>query len=116
VRLANGQEKLESLMGSCVLLIRNVCGAGDVDEDLKPDLLSECGAFGAVADVVVWEAPEEQLGQLAAPDHVRVFVHFAEREVAEKAKTALHGRFFGGRQLDVLFFSSDAFKAQRYTP
>jgi hypothetical protein len=116
VRLANGQEKLESLMGSCVLLIRNVCGAGDVDEDLKPDLLSECGAYGTVADVVVWEAPEEQLAQLQAPDHVRVFVDFAERDAAEKAKEALHGRFFGGRQLEVLFFSGDAFKAKRYAP
>ncbi len=116
VRLANGQEKMESLMGSCVVLIRNVCGAGDVDEELKPDLLSECTAFGAVKDVVVWEALEEQLGQLAAPDHVRVFVDFEERDSAEKAKAALHGRFFGGRQLEVLFFSPDAFKAQRYAP
>ncbi len=116
VRLANGQEQMESLMGSSVLLVRNACGAGDVDEELKPELTGECETFGVVRAAVVWEAPEELMATLNGADHVRVFVHFEKGEAAEQAKSALHGRFFGGRQLDVSFYSEDAFKSERLAP
>ena len=119
VRLANGQETLQHLhkeSGSRVVLLRNVCGAGDVDEEVRPDLLDKCASFGIVAELLVWEAPEEELERIKPTDHVRCFVVYETQEAADKAKLELNGRFFAGSQLEVDYFPMELFMQRRFDP
>jgi hypothetical protein len=113
---ANGQEKYESLVGSRVLLIKNAAGAGDVDEDLAPDLQAECCKCGNVLEVLIWECSEEELGSVPATEQVRVFVSFDTVDAATRALESMNGRFFGGRQLEVTFFNEESFKEKRLKP
>jgi poly(U)-binding-splicing factor PUF60 len=113
---ANGQEKYESLVGSRVLVIKNAAGAGDVDEELGPELKTECCKCGNVNDVVIWECSEDEMKTLPTFEHVRVFVLFDTIEEATLALEALNERFFAGRKLQVTFFKEEAFKEKRFAP
>lgn len=114
--LAQGKESVASLLGSRVLAIKNACGAGDVDVDLLPDIESECEKYGHVVRCKVWEADEEELDHIPAPQHVRVYVEFHEPSAATKAKEALDKRFFGGRKIEVEFYSAEAFASDKLRP
>ncbi|CAD6996775.1 splicing factor 45 [Ceratitis capitata] len=92
---------------SKVVLLRNMVGPGDVDEDLEPEVKDECNTkYGEVANVVIHEAfgttPEEA---------VKIFVEFKRIESAIKAVVDLNGRFFGGRQVRAGFYNFDKFKS-----
>lgn len=86
---------------SKVVLLRNMVGPGEVDEDLEPEVKDECNTkYGDVNRVVIHEVPE------AVPeDAVRIFVEFKRIESAIKAVVDLNGRFFGGRQVRAGFYS-----------
>ncbi|XP_011190993.1 splicing factor 45 [Zeugodacus cucurbitae] len=92
---------------SKVVLLRNMVGPGDVDEDLEPEVKDECNTkYGEVANVIIHEAfgttPEEA---------VKIFVEFKRIESAIKAVVDLNGRFFGGRQVRAGFYNFDKFKS-----
>ncbi|XP_053958435.1 splicing factor 45 [Anastrepha ludens] len=92
---------------SKVVLLRNMVGPGDVDEDLEPEVKDECNTkYGEVASVIIHEAfgttPEEA---------VKIFVEFKRIESAIKAVVDLNGRFFGGRQVRAGFYNFDKFKS-----
>ncbi|XP_017098406.2 splicing factor 45 isoform X1 [Drosophila bipectinata] len=92
---------------SKVVLLRNMVGPGDVDEELEPEVKDECHTkYGEVNSVIIHEAfgtePE---------DAVKIFVEFKRIESAIKAVVDLNGRFFGGRQVRALFFNYDKFKS-----
>uniref|UniRef100_K3XBN5 RRM domain-containing protein n=1 Tax=Globisporangium ultimum (strain ATCC 200006 / CBS 805.95 / DAOM BR144) TaxID=431595 RepID=K3XBN5_GLOUD len=87
----------------CLCLL-NLVGKGEVDEELEDEVRGECGRFGAVNSVDVQELD----------DHVRVFVLFHDEESASKAKQALHGRFFGGNQVQANYYPIDELEAKRY--
>lgn len=88
---------------SKVVLLRNMVGPGEVDEDLEPEVKDECNTkYGDVARVLIHEVTE------AAPEEaVRIFVEFKRIESAIKAVVDLNGRFFGGRQVKAGFYSSE---------
>lgn len=86
---------------SKVVLLRNMVGPGEVDDDLEPEVKDECNTkYGDVIRVVIHEVlnavPEEA---------VRIFVEFKRIESAIKAVVDLNGRFFGGRQVKAGFYS-----------
>lgn len=86
---------------SKVVLLRNMVGPGEVDDDLEPEVKDECNTkYGDVTRVVIHEVldahPEEA---------VRIFVEFKRIESAIKAVVDLNGRFFGGRQVKAGFYS-----------
>ncbi|XP_011302263.1 splicing factor 45 [Fopius arisanus] len=88
---------------SKVVLLRNMVGPGEVDEDLEPEVKDECNTkYGDVARVVIQEVPDVQ-----AEEAVRIFVEFKRIESAIKAVVDLNGRFFGGRQVRAGFYSSE---------
>lgn len=99
-----------------MLLIRNAAGAGDVDEELGPDLQAECCKCGSVLNVLIWECSEEEMAKLAPSEQVRVFVEFESVDAATKALEAMEGRFFAGRQLQVSFFNEENYKEKRLAP
>ncbi|EDV34872.1 uncharacterized protein Dana_GF15900, isoform A [Drosophila ananassae] len=92
---------------SKVVLLRNMVGPGDVDEELEPEVKDECHTkYGEVNSVIIHEA----FGT-APEDAVKIFVEFKRIESAIKAVVDLNGRFFGGRQVRALFYNYDKFKS-----
>ncbi|KAG8227334.1 hypothetical protein J437_LFUL006292 [Ladona fulva] len=85
---------------SKVVLLRNMVGPGEVDEDLEPEVKEECNTkYGDVIRVLIFEMPN-------APhdEAVRIFVEFKRIESAIKAVVDLNGRYFGGRQVKAGFY------------
>ncbi|KAL8180811.1 UNVERIFIED_CONTAM: HIV Tat-specific factor 1, partial [Gekko kuhli] len=80
-----------------VIIIRNMFHPKDFEEDplvlneIREDLRTECEKFGQVKKVIIFDRH---------PDGV-ASVSFKEMEEADVCKQALHGRWFGGRQLCV---------------
>ncbi|KAM4675060.1 splicing factor 45 isoform 1-T1 [Discoglossus pictus] len=88
-----------------VVLLRNMVGAGEVDEDLEAETKEECEKYGKVAKCVIFEIP-------GAPDEdaVRIFLEFERVESAIKAVVDLNGRYFGGRIVKACFYNLDKFR------
>ncbi|XP_017783805.1 PREDICTED: splicing factor 45 [Nicrophorus vespilloides] len=90
---------------SKVVLLRNMVGPGEVDDDLEPEVKDECNTkYGDVGSVVIHEL-QDQLPE----DAVRIFVEFNRIESAIKAVVDLNGRFFGGRQVKATFYDTEKF-------
>ncbi|XDA82078.1 hypothetical protein R6Z07F_012000 [Ovis aries] len=72
-----------------VVLLRNMVGAGEVDEDLEVETKEECEKYGKVGKCVIFEIP-------GAPDDeaVRIFLEFERVESAIKAVVDLNGSQF----------------------
>ncbi|XP_039096304.1 splicing factor 45 isoform X2 [Hyaena hyaena] len=88
-----------------VVLLRNMVGAGEVDEDLEAETKEECEKYGKVGKCVIFEIP-------GAPDDeaVRIFLEFERVESAIKAVVDLNGRYFGGRVVKACFYNLDKFR------
>jgi len=86
---------------SKVVLLRNMVGPGEVDEELEPEVKDECNTkYGDVIKVIIYEIPNTH-----PEEAVRIFVEFKRIESAIKAVVDLNGRFFGGRQVKAGFYS-----------
>lgn len=88
-----------------VVLLKNMVGPGEVDEDLQPETTEECSKYGEVANCLVYEIPHG----VDEKEAVRIFVQFTRLESAIKAVVDLNGRFFGGRTVCATFFSEERF-------
>ncbi|XP_045494990.1 splicing factor 45 isoform X2 [Colias croceus] len=96
---------------SKVVLLRNMVGPGDVDDELEPEVKDECNTkYGEVVKVVIFEMPNAP-----SDEAVRIFVEFKRIESAIKAVVDLNGRFFGGRQVKAGFYSVEKFNALQLT-
>ncbi|XP_068442314.1 splicing factor 45 isoform X2 [Clinocottus analis] len=87
-----------------VVLLRNMVGRGEVDEDLEGETKEECEKYGKVVKCVIFEiavVPDE--------DAVRIFLEFERVESAIKAVVDLNGRYFGGRIVRACFYNPDKF-------
>ncbi|XP_018574581.1 splicing factor 45 [Anoplophora glabripennis] len=102
-----GQPTITEIMKnpSKVVLLKNMVGPGEVDDDLEPEVKDECNTkYGPVGSVIIHEIPHD--------DHeeaVRIFVEFLRIESAIKAVVDLNGRFFGGRQVKASFYDTEKF-------
>lgn len=84
-------------------------GADEIDEDLEPEISEECSKFGTVKKVLIYK--EKQGEEEDAYIEVKIFVEFSQTAEMHAAIKALHGRYFGGRQViaevyDVFLFDS----------
>ncbi|KAB7507937.1 Splicing factor 45 [Armadillidium nasatum] len=113
--LQSAQDKQESSISdilkkpSKVLILLNMVGPGEVDDELEPEVREECSSkYGNVTQVIIFEIPK------AHPEEaVRIFVEFQRVEAAIKAVIDLNGRFFGGRQVRAGFYDNEDFKAYK---
>eukprot|EP00191_Tetraselmis_sp_GSL018_P003946 CAMPEP_0177602772 /NCGR_PEP_ID=MMETSP0419_2-20121207/15085_1 /TAXON_ID=582737 /ORGANISM="Tetraselmis sp., Strain GSL018" /LENGTH=319 /DNA_ID=CAMNT_0019096355 /DNA_START=276 /DNA_END=1236 /DNA_ORIENTATION=+ len=96
-----------------VVLLRNMVGPGEVDEQLEDEVAEECSKYGQVNRVIIFEVTEPGF---PASEAVRIFVEFDRKESATKALVDLEGRFFGGRVVRATFFSEDRFRANDVAP
>ncbi|KAE8728606.1 DRT111 protein [Hibiscus syriacus] len=77
-----------------VLLLRNMVGPGEVDDELEDEVGSECAKYGTVTRVLIFEITEPNF---PVDEAVRIFIQFERSEETTKALIDLDGRFFGGR-------------------
>ncbi|KAF8570806.1 hypothetical protein P879_04152 [Paragonimus westermani] len=90
---------------SCVILLRNMCGPGEVDDDLEPETAEECAKYGKVISCLIFELPD------ASDDEaVRIFVEFDSDDAATKAVLDLNRRFFAGRVVKAGFYDAEKFR------
>lgn len=92
---------------SKVVLLRNMVGPGEVDEELEPETKEECGKYGDVVKCLIFEIPG---GNVPDDEAVRIFIEFKRLESAIKAVVDLNGRYFGGRVVKASFYNTDKFK------
>ncbi|XP_047146616.1 splicing factor 45 isoform X1 [Hydra vulgaris] len=91
---------------SKVVLLMNMVGPGEVDDELQPEIEEECGSkYGEINKVLIFEIPDA-----VEEEAVRIFVEFKRIESAVKALVDLNGRFFGGRSVSAQFYNLDRFR------
>lgn len=90
-----------------VVLLTNMVGPGEVDEELEPEVKEECSKYGEVVRCVIYEVSS---GVVKPEDAVRIFIEFRRIEPAIKAVVDLNGRFFGGRTVRASFYDLEKFK------
>jgi len=100
------QAKVAQRPPSCVLLLNNLVGAGEVDSDLEEETAEEAGKYGKVKKCAIKEikgVPDDQA--------VRIFLEFEQIAEATKALVDMNGRYFGGRVVKARFFDPARFAA-----
>jgi len=95
---------------STVVVLRNMVGPEDVDEDLQEEIEEECGKYGEVERVILYQ--EKQSEEEDAPIIVKIFVEFKQAVSTKKAKDALHNRFFGGRIVVAQIYDRELYENQ----
>ena len=109
--IAEADKKKTQSLGSVmknptkVVLLTNMVGPGEVDDDLQPEVIEESGKYGEVKKCLIFEMPPGGPEEEA----VRIFIEFAKVESAIKAVIDLNGRYFGGRIVRGSFFSEERF-------
>lgn len=88
-----------------VIVLRNMIGTEDVDDELNSEVEEECTNYGAVKSVYIH----------VLDDVVKIFVQFEDNEGAQKAQEALNGRWFGGRSVIAEFYDIERFDEQDYS-
>ncbi|XP_028307148.1 splicing factor 45 [Gouania willdenowi] len=88
-----------------VVLLRNMVGRGEVDEDLEGETKEECEKYGKVTKCVIFE-----IAEVLDDEAVRIFLEFERVESAIKAVVDLNGRYFGGRIVKACFYNLDKFR------
>ncbi|KAL1805840.1 hypothetical protein ACET3Z_028908 [Daucus carota] len=96
-----------------VVLLRNMVGPGEVDDDLEGEVASECAKYGNVTRVLIFEITEPNF---PTDEAVRIFVQFEREGEATKALIDLEGRFFGGRVVRASFYEEDRFNKNELAP
>lgn len=96
-----------------VLLLRNMVGPGEVDDELEDEVGSECAKYGTVTRVLIFEITEPNF---PTDEAVRIFVQFERSEETTKALVDLDGRYFGGRTVRATFYDEDKFSKNELAP
>ncbi|KAI7999508.1 hypothetical protein LOK49_LG09G02420 [Camellia lanceoleosa] len=95
-----------------VLLLRNMVGPGEVDDELEEEVGTECTKFGTVTRVLIFEITEPNF---PSEEAVRIFVQFERSEETTKALIDLKDAF-GGRVVKATFYDEDKFNKNELAP
>lgn len=98
-----------SKMVGRVMVLRNMVGPEDLDDALESEVTDECGKFGAVNRVIIYQ--EKQSEEEDAEVIVKIFVEFSSTEEVETACSSLNARFFGGRVVTAEKYDQDMYEA-----
>ncbi|XP_027025012.1 poly(U)-binding-splicing factor PUF60a isoform X2 [Tachysurus fulvidraco] len=100
-------QKLLRKQESTVMVLRNMVGPEDIDDDLEGEVTEECGKFGAVNRVIIYQ--EKQGEEEDAEVIVKIFVEFSAASEMNKAIQALNNRWFGGRKVAAEVYDQERF-------
>ncbi|KAL2085607.1 hypothetical protein ACEWY4_018927 [Coilia grayii] len=100
-------QKLLRKQESSVMVLRNMVGPEDIDDDLEGEVTEECGKFGAVNRVIIYQ--ERQGEEDDAEIIVKIFVEFSEASEMNKAIQALNNRWFAGRKVIAEVYDQERF-------
>lgn len=95
------------LLQSTVMVLRNMVGPDDIDDDLEGEVTEECGKFGQVKRVIIYQ--ERQGEEDDAEVIVKIFVEFSEVAEMNRAIQALNHRWFGGRKVAAEVYDQERF-------
>uniref|UniRef100_A0A023FNK2 Putative polypyrimidine tract-binding protein puf60 rrm superfamily n=1 Tax=Amblyomma cajennense TaxID=34607 RepID=A0A023FNK2_AMBCJ len=101
--------KLMRRTESCVVVLRNMVGVEDLDDELESEVTDECGRFGSVKRVIIYQ--ERQSEDENADIVVKIFVEFSQAQESASARDALNGRFFGGRIVKAELYDQTLYEA-----
>lgn len=82
-------------------------GPDDIDDDLEGEVTEECGKFGRVKRVIIYQ--ERQGEEEDADIIVKIFVEFSEVAEMDQAIQALNNRWFGGRKVMAEVYNQERF-------
>uniref|UniRef100_A0A1A8MS75 Poly-U binding splicing factor a n=2 Tax=Nothobranchius TaxID=28779 RepID=A0A1A8MS75_9TELE len=99
--------KLLRKQESIVMVLRNMVGPEDIDDDLEGEVMEECGKFGQVKRVIIYQ--ERQGEEEDAEIVVKIFVEFSEVAEMNRAIQALNNRWFGGRKVVAEVYEQERF-------
>ncbi|CAK8689996.1 unnamed protein product [Clavelina lepadiformis] len=102
-------QKLMRKEESNVMVLCNMVDVEDIDEDLESEVTEECGKFGSVNRVIIYQ--EKQGEEDDAAVLVKIFVEFTNADFCSRAVDALNGRWFGGRKIGASIYSQAKFSA-----
>ncbi|GAA5852368.1 hypothetical protein JCM9279_001178 [Rhodotorula babjevae] len=105
--------ELRAQMGgdaSRVVLLTNLCGRDEVDDDLPGEVAEEANRFGVVERCFVYPVP----GETRDDESVRIFLVMSGLAGGYNAVKNFDGRFFGGRTVRARFYDEKAFHAGRH--
>ncbi|XP_045908050.1 poly(U)-binding-splicing factor PUF60a [Micropterus dolomieu] len=105
--------KLLRKQESTVMVLRNMVGPDDIDDDLEGEVTEECGKFGRVKRVVIYQ--ERQGEEDDADVIVKIFVEFSEAAEMNRAIQALNHRWFGGRKVVAEVYDQERFDSSDLT-
>ncbi|KAM4028696.1 poly(U)-binding-splicing factor PUF60 isoform 3-T3 [Anomaloglossus baeobatrachus] len=100
-------QKLMRKQESTVMVLRNMVDPRDIDDDLEGEVTEECGKFGAVNRVIIYQ--EKQGEEEDAEIIVKIFVEFSMTSETHKAIQALNGRWFAGRKVVAEVYDQERF-------
>lgn len=103
-------QKLMRRTESSVIVLRNMVGVEDLDDDLESEVTDECGRYGVVNRVIIYQ--EKQSEDDDAEIIVKIFVEFSAPNEACSARDALNGRFFGGRIVKAELYDQTLYEAK----
>ncbi|XP_064465554.1 poly(U)-binding-splicing factor half pint-like isoform X2 [Ornithodoros turicata] len=101
--------KLMRRTESSVVVLRNMVGVEDLDDELELEVTDECGRFGTVKRVIIYQ--ERQSEEENAEVVVKIFVEFSQPHESASARDALNGRFFGGRLVKAELYDQTLYEA-----
>lgn len=87
-----------------VVLLTNMVGRDEVDEDLEEETTEEAGKYGRLAACKIVEI----LG-VSEEESVRIFLDYKKEEAAVKCHSTMDGRFFGGRRVRARFYDVESY-------
>lgn len=83
-------------------------GPEDIDDDLEGEVTEECGKYGQVKRVIIYQ--ERQGEEDDADVIVKIFVEFCEATEMNRAIQALNNRWFGGRKVVAEVYDKERFE------
>ena len=112
-RLMLMQKLMRRKPDSRVVVLRNMIGAEDVDDELENEITDECGKYGYVDRVLIYQ--EQQSEEEDSEILVKIFVEFSNTKGAEQAINALNGRYFAGRVVKAEIYDQEAYDSKDFS-
>jgi splicing factor 45 len=116
--LGGALRTVAAVQSSRVVLLRNMVGPGEVDDELEAEVKEEAQAkYGPVRQVLIFECVQAPgAAPVVSEEAVRIFVEFTDAASADRARAGLDSRFFGKRKVSATLFDEARFAALDLAP